>query len=139
MKIIALITLTVAAALLVMCFGQTEYYNSTTKTTTILNNGSIEQIEFQRTTHPQQSELNGIWKAENIAQNTYAQLRFTEDGMYQEILFEETSNEKLASFEGYYHLTDGILIITLTPAEKYTFSYTMPSPLLLKLSPVTLD
>jgi len=139
MKIIALITLTVTAALLVMCFGQTEYYNSTTKTSTILNNGSIDQIEFQRTTPPQQSELNGIWRAENITQNTYAQLRFTEDGTYQEILFDETDNEKLASFEGYYHLTEGILTITLAPAENYTFNYTMPSPLLLKLSPVTLD
>lgn len=139
MKIIALITLTVAAALLVMCFGQTEYYNSTTKTTTILNNGSIEQIEFQRTTHPQQSELNGIWRTENIAQNTYVQLQFTEDGIYQEFLYDETNNEKLASFAGYYYLNNDRLIITLSPDEQYTFSYTLPSPLQLKLYPVTLN
>jgi len=139
MKIIALITLTVTAALLVMCFGQTDYSSSTTGTATVLHDGNIDKIEFHKMSPSQQSQLNGIWSAENIAQNTHTQLRFTEDGIYQEILFDEMNNEKLASFEGYYYLTDGILIVTLAPAEKYTFSYTMPSPLLLKLSPVTLD
>lgn len=139
MKIIALITLNAVVALLTLCPGQTEYYGSTTGTTTILNDSNVDKIEFHKMDYYQESELSGIWKAENIAQNTYAQLRFTEDGMYQEILFEETSNEKLASFEGYYHLDNGRLIITLSPDEQYTFSYALLTPSLLKLYPVTLN
>lgn len=139
MKITALITLTVAAALLVMCFGQTEYYNSTTGTSTVLHDGNIDKIEFHKMSQTQQSQLNGIWRVENTAQNTYAQLRFTEDGIYQVILFDEPSNEKLASFAGSYYLDNDRLIITLSPEEQYTFSYVLPSPSQLKLYPVTLN
>ena len=139
MKIIALITLNAVVALLTLCPGQTEYYGSTTGTTTILNDSNVDKIEFHKMDYYQQSQLTGIWKAEHIAQNTYAQLRFTEDGIYQEFLYDETNNEKLASFAGYYYLNNDRLIITLSPDEQYIFSYALLSPFQLKLYPVTLN
>ncbi|OGB63307.1 MAG: hypothetical protein A2Y94_15275 [Caldithrix sp. RBG_13_44_9] len=139
MKIILLITLNAVVALLALCPGQTEYYNSTTGTASVLHDGNIDKIEFNKIGYYQQSQLTGIWKAENITQNTYAQLQFTENGIYQEDIYNQTSNEKLASFAGYYHLNDDILTISFSLDEQYNFSYSLLSPSLLKLYPLSLD
>ena len=139
MKIIALITLNAVVALLTLCPGQTEYYGSTTGIATVLHDGNIGEFEFYKMGYYQPLQLMGIWKAENIAQNRYTQLQFTEDGIYKEILYNEMNNEKLASFAGYYYLDNGRLIITLSPDEQYTFSYALLTPSLLKLYPVTLN
>jgi hypothetical protein len=136
-KIIALITLNAVVALLTLCPGQTEYYGSTTGIVTVLHDGNIAEIEFHKMGYHQQSQLTGIWQAENITENSYSQLQFTENGIYQEVTYNRMNNEKLASFAGYYHLNDGILTITFSPAEQYNFSYTLLSSSLLKLSPVT--
>jgi hypothetical protein len=136
MKIISLIILNAVVALLTLCPGQTDYYSSTTGNLSVLHDINIDQIEFYRMEYSQQSQLTGIWQAENVTQHTYAQLHFAENGMYQEDVYNEMNNEKLASFAGYFQLNDNRLTITLSLNEQFDFSYVLPSPSLLKLYPL---
>jgi hypothetical protein len=136
MKIVSLIILNAFVALLTLCPGQIDYYNSTTGNVSVLHDINIEKIEFHKMEYSQQSQLTGIWKAENVTQNTYAQLHFAENGIYQEDIYNEMNNEKLASFAGYFQLNDDRLTITLSLNEQFNFSYALLSPSLLKLYPL---
>lgn len=138
-KIIYFLTLGVAIAVLLTCFGNLESNESPYEMNSalILGNRNNQEIEFQKVVNTPH-QLIGLWHAVNAKTNTYSRLRFNEDGTFQEDIYSGLTRGKMASIEGSYSTVDDQLTVTLANAEQYRFEFQLVVNLL-KLRPIVLN
>ena len=121
-KILYIIMLGILPLILFSCYGGPESGYPSEATSSLIA-GQQSEITMLKVEITQQDELTGLWKSNNIQNNTFSHISFDQSGYVQEDVYSELTGEILTTIEGQYSIQNDRLQITLVDGNIYQFSY----------------